>query len=112
MGGAQAGEVASALAVEQFTKERDAGASAEQQLEHIARTGNREIFEMAKSDAKQAGMGTTLIAAIVGEHDVAVGHVGDSRLYMMRNGSLQQMTHDDWVVEGCVREGRLGRGEG
>jgi serine/threonine protein phosphatase PrpC len=109
MGGAQAGEVASALAVEQFSALRDTDASAEEQLEEIARSGNKKIFEMAQSDSRQAGMGTTLIAAIVCDHDVAVGHVGDSRLYLMRDGTLQQMTHDHSLVEEFVRQGRLTR---
>jgi PPM family protein phosphatase len=109
MGGAQAGEVASELAVKAFQEHRDSDASAEEQLEEIALSGNRRIFEMAQSDSRKGGMGTTLIAAIVGDHDVAVGHVGDSRLYLLRGGTLQQMTHDHSLVEEFVRQGRLTR---
>jgi serine/threonine protein phosphatase PrpC len=109
MGGAQAGEVASAIAVHQFDEKRDAEATPEEQLEAIARSGNRKIYEMAQSDSRQAGMGTTLISAIVGEHEVAVGHVGDSRLYLLRDGTLQQLTNDHSLVEEFVRQGRLTR---
>jgi protein phosphatase len=109
MGGAQAGEVASEIAVEEFKGDRDSGGTPEEQLAAIARAGNRKIFEMAKSNARQAGMGTTLVSAIVGEHDVAVGHVGDSRLYLMRAGKLQQLTNDHSLVEEFVRQGRLTR---
>jgi PPM family protein phosphatase len=109
MGGAQAGEVASAIAVEQFDEMGDDDASPEQRLEKIAQSGNRKIFEMAQSDSRQAGMGTTLISAIVGDHEVAVGHVGDSRLYLLRDGTLQQLTNDHSLVEEFVRQGRLTR---
>jgi len=109
MGGAQAGEVASEIAVKQFEEGRDDGATPEEQLAAIAQSGNRKIYEMAQSDTRQAGMGTTLISAIVGEHEVAVGHVGDSRLYLFRDGTLQQLTNDHSLVEEFVRQGRLTR---
>lgn len=107
MGGAQAGEVASAMAIDEFVEARDSGASAEEQLRAIGVAANRKIWEMAQSDARHAGMGTTLTAVIVGEKDVAVGHVGDSRLYRQRNGTLERLTHDHSLVEEFVRQGRL-----
>jgi len=109
MGGAQAGEVASQVAVEQFGELGDADATAEEKLESIAQLGNKKIYEMAQSDSRHAGMGTTLISAIVGDHDVAVGHVSDSRLYLLRDGTLQQLTNDHSLVEEFVRQGRLTR---
>jgi protein phosphatase len=110
MGGAQAGEVASAMAVEQLGEQReDDETTAEQRLEAIAQEANRRIWEMAQSDSRHQGMGTTFIAAIVGEHDVAVGHVGDSRLYLLRQRSLEQLTNDHSLVEEFVRQGRLTR---
>ena len=109
MGGAQAGEVASAMAVKELGATRDGGGTAEEQLAAVARAANRKIWEMAQSDSRRAGMGTTFIAAIVGEHDVAVGHVGDSRLYLLRDGNLQQLTNDHSLVEEFVRQGRLTR---
>jgi serine/threonine protein phosphatase PrpC len=108
MGGAQAGEVASAMAVEEFTESRDGGGvTPEQRLESIAKTANRKIFEMAQSDSRHAGMGTTLTATMLDDGGVAVGHVGDSRLYLYRDGKLERMTRDHSLVEEFVRQGRL-----
>jgi protein phosphatase len=107
MGGAQAGEVASAMAIEEFIEARDADASAEEQLRTIGRGANRKIWELAQADSRHQGMGTTLTAVIVGDTDVAVGHVGDSRLYRQRNGTLERLTHDHSLVEEFVRQGRL-----
>jgi protein phosphatase len=107
MGGAQAGEVASAMAVDEFSADRDAAATLEQQLEAIARAANRKIWDMSQSDSRHAGMGTTLTAVMVGNREVAVGHVGDSRLYRQRNGTLERLTRDHSLVEEFVRQGRL-----
>src|SRR5438105_7950141 len=62
---------------------------------------------MAQSDTERAGMGTTLTAAMVTGRDVAVGHVGDSRLYRLRGGKLERLTEDHSLVEELVRQGRL-----
>ena len=107
MGGAQAGEVASQMAIDEFVQERDPAASAEQQLEQIAKAANRAIWDMAQSDSRHAGMGTTLTAAMVDGQHVAVGHVGDSRLYLYRDGTIERMTRDHSLVEEFVRQGKL-----
>lgn len=107
MGGAQAGEVASAMAVEEFIAQRDPDASPEEQLEQIARAANRKIWDVAQVDSRRAGMGTTLTAVIVGDREIAVGHVGDSRLYRHRKGELERLTRDHSLVEEFVRQGRL-----
>jgi PPM family protein phosphatase len=107
MGGAQAGEVASEMAISEFVSDRDGEGSAEKQLEKIALAANRKIWEMAQSDSRHAGMGTTLTAAMVDGQQVAVGHVGDSRLYLFRNGQLERMTRDHSLVEEFVRQGKL-----
>ena len=107
MGGAQAGEVASEMAIEQFVQQPDPGSSAEQRLEQIAQAANRKIWDMAQSDTKRAGMGTTLTAAMLDGQYIAVGHVGDSRLYLFRNGEIERMTRDHSLVEEFVRQGKL-----
>src|SRR4051794_811647 len=107
MGGAQAGEVASQMAIDQFQAERDTGAPPEEQLREIAQSANRKIWEMAQADSHRAGMGTTLTAAMVDGQSVAVGHVGDSRLYLYRNGNFERVTNDHSLVEEFVRQGRL-----
>ena len=107
MGGAQAGEVASAMAVEEFGNGHDDAKPPETQLADAARAANRRIWEMSQNDRQRAGMGTTLTAVMVGENDVSVGHVGDSRLYLLRDGSLERLTRDHSLVEEFVRQGKL-----
>src|SRR3954468_16998911 len=107
MGGAQAGEVASEMAIGEFVAERDSEAPAGAQLEQIAKAANRKIWDRAQSDTCHAGMGTTLTAAMVDGHSVAVGHVGDSRLYLYRDGEIERMTRDHSLVEEFVRQGKL-----
>jgi protein phosphatase len=106
MGGAQAGEVASRIAAEVFEERPDDG-SPEQQLSRVAHEANRRIFELAQEDASRSGMGTTLTAALVGDDEVAIVHVGDSRAYLMRDGELRQLTRDHSLVEELRRQGRL-----
>lgn len=109
MGGARAGEVASRIAVEAFEEERDPSASPETQLTRIVQAANRRIHDLAQEDESRAGMGTTLTAVMVGDHDVAVGHVGDSRAYRLRRGGLERLTTDHSLVEEYVRRGELTR---
>src|SRR3954468_21964973 len=107
MGGAQAGEVASEMAIEEFVQARDTEAPAERQLEQIAKGADRKIWDMAQADSRHAGMGTTLTAAMLDAQHVAVGHVGDSRLYLFRDGRLERLTRDHSMVEEFVRQGKL-----
>ncbi|MGH2984480.1 MAG: Stp1/IreP family PP2C-type Ser/Thr phosphatase, partial [Solirubrobacterales bacterium] len=107
MGGAQAGEVASRIAAGAFEQGVDEEASAEGQLEEIAQGANREIHDLAQKDSSRAGMGTTLTAALVHGDEVALGHVGDSRAYVLRDGELKRLTKDHSLVEELRRQGRL-----
>ena len=107
MGGARAGEVASRMAVEELATMDAAGSRAEERLREIARGANRRIYEMAQGDSEHAGMGTTFTAVLVSGREVAVGHVGDSRLYRLRGGQLERLTHDHSLVEELVRQGKL-----
>ena len=107
MGGARAGEVASRMAVEAFGESPDHRTEPEALLERIARNANRRIYELARSDEAYRGMGTTLTAVIVDGREIAVGHVGDSRLYRLRDGELERVTTDHSLVEEYVRAGRL-----
>ena len=106
MGGARAGEVASRMAVEAFDAPAE-DAAPEEALRTVAREANRRIYEMAQGDSEHAGMGTTLTAAMVTGREVAVGHVGDSRLYRLRDGKLKRLTEDHSLVEELMRQGRL-----
>ena len=107
MGGARAGEVASRIAVETLA-DGDAGdGEAEAQLAETAQAANRRIYELAQKDDSRAGMGTTFTAVLVDGGDVVTGHVGDSRLYRLRDEALEQLTRDHSLVEELVRRGEL-----
>ncbi|MEA2137282.1 MAG: family protein phosphatase [Solirubrobacteraceae bacterium] len=109
MGGAQAGEVASRLAIEAFERGLDdAGApSAEQLLADRVQEANARIHELSQESQDRAGMGTTITAAHVGDHDVAIAHVGDSRAYRLRGDDFQRLTEDHSLVEEMRRRGQL-----
>jgi PPM family protein phosphatase len=108
MGGAQAGEVASHLAVEVLEQGLpEGGGSIEERLRARVREANTRIMESAGADDARAGMGTTLTVAYVGEDDLTVAHVGDSRLYRLRDGSFERLTDDHSLVEELVRQGKL-----
>jgi PPM family protein phosphatase len=107
MGGAQAGEVASRIAVESFHDGLGDTTSPEDSLAVQARAANARIYELAQSNSEQAGMGTTLTAVYVGEQEVAIAHVGDSRAYCLRDSELLRLTDDHSLVDELIREGRL-----
>ena len=107
MGGARAGEVASGIVVETLEKDMPDGMPPEKGLAELTREANQRIHEKATSDAERAGMGTTLTAAYVGDGNVALAHVGDSRAYRLRDGKLQQLTNDHSLVGELVRRGKL-----
>jgi PPM family protein phosphatase len=107
MGGARAGEVASKIAVDMLADTAPADGSPESRLAEVTKEANRQIYEKAQADSDLAGMGTTLTAALVTGREVAIGHVGDSRLYRFRDGELERLTQDHSLVEEFVRQGKL-----
>ncbi len=107
MGGAQAGEVASHAAVEAVAAGLPEEGTAEDRLAAVVRRANEAIFRMSREDDSRAGMGTTLTAVHVGEQDVAIAHVGDSRAYRFRDGELSRLTEDHSLVEEMRRRGQL-----
>ena len=107
MGGAKAGEVASAVAVEAVEEARESGEPAEAQLASIVRDANRRIYELAVADESRRGMGTTLTLAKVHGDEVSLAHVGDSRAYRMRDGELTQLTRDHSLVAELERSGQI-----
>jgi len=107
MGGAQAGEVASRIAVESFQPGLPDASQPELALAALARAANSRIHELSHTNAEQAGMGTTLTAVYIGEEEVAIAHVGDSRAYCLRDGQLQRLTDDHSLVDELMRQGRL-----
>jgi serine/threonine protein phosphatase PrpC len=107
MGGAKAGEVASAMATEVFEGESDSGEPAEVQLARMLREANRRIHDLAVADESHRGMGTTLTAAKVTGDEISLAHVGDSRAYRMRDGELEQLTKDHSLVAELERSGQI-----
>jgi PPM family protein phosphatase len=107
MGGAKAGEVASATAIEVFEGEAESSEAAESQLARIVREANRRIHALAVSDESFRGMGTTLTAAKITGDQVSLGHVGDSRAYLLRNHELEQLTRDHSLVAELERSGQI-----
>ncbi len=107
MGGAQAGEVASRIAVEAFQDGLQDASAPEAALAELTRQANSRIHELSHSHAEQAGMGTTLTAVYVGERDISIAHVGDSRAYRFRDGELTRLTDDHSLVDELLRQGRL-----
>jgi PPM family protein phosphatase len=108
MGGAQAGEVASKTAADAFDIDLSQ-TPPERVLRETIADANRRIHDLARTDPSRAGMGTTLTAAIVNaeREEVALGHVGDSRAYRLRDGQLEQLTRDHSLVEEMRRKGQL-----
>lgn len=108
IGGFEAGEVASSIAVE-VLKELEPG----EPFGNAVREANRRILAAARGDGRLSGMGTTVVAARFSgsreEPEAEVAHVGDSRAYILRNGELTQMTEDHSLVAELVRSGDLTR---
>jgi PPM family protein phosphatase len=108
MGGAQAGEVASRLAVEVLEQGLPEGSgSIEERLRARVREANARINAVGQADDQRAGMGTTLTVAHVGEDELTVAHVGDSRLYRLRDSAFERLTDDHTLVDELVRQGKL-----
>ena len=108
MGGAQAGEVASSLAAASVSDglgnfDHIAAADAEKVVVGLIRDANRLVHQRATDDAAASGMGTTMTVALAaGDHTVTIGHVGDSRAYLLRDGGLEQLTDDHSLVAELV----------
>ncbi|HZB22669.1 MAG TPA: Stp1/IreP family PP2C-type Ser/Thr phosphatase, partial [Gaiellaceae bacterium] len=100
MGGAQAGEVASRLAAGALKEGEGA-------IEELIQEANRRVHRRSMEDPGASGMGTTMTVAVVEHGIVRIGHVGDSRAYLVRDGELEQLTQDHSLVGELVRTGRL-----
>jgi len=107
IGGAQAGEVASRLAATALRETGADGADPRRHVDALIQEANRRVYERQTSDASASGMGTTITAALLHDDIVWIGHVGDSRAYLIRNGKLEQLTEDHSLVAELVRSGKL-----
>ncbi len=122
MGGCQAGEVASAMAVKTilqelkgllktlFRNQRHAQQRyhyATIQLEQAILKANQAIYEASAQQTRYHGMGTTIVAALFNKRFVSIAHVGDSRLYRLRGDEFRQLTKDHTVVQDLIDAGLL-----
>jgi protein phosphatase len=107
MGGAQAGEVASRIAIETFEQGLPGSGTPEDRLAELVRDANQRIYDRSRTDRGRAGMGTTLTAAYLTDGKLAIAHVGDSRAYLLRESALTRLTQDHSLVDELVRQGKL-----
>ena len=122
MGGHNSGEVASDLVAStilDYARKMLGGAKAlvpegtagltprGRQLEFFVKSANTMIYEKGRAFPKDAGMGTTVVAALVDSKSMSVAHVGDSRLYLWRRGELTQLTEDHSLVGEQVKRGQI-----
>ena len=107
MGGAAAGEVASAMCAQAFAEIDLIRSRGEGALRDAIVVANTRIHERAATDPEAAGMGTTVTAALVENGRVALANVGDSRAYLLREGALRRLTEDHSVVAELVATGQI-----
>lgn len=113
MGGANAGNVASELAVRHISEYvirsyRDGMnmTDTEKTLKNAIVSANISLYDKAVSNAELAGMGTTAVAAFVKDGTAVIAHVGDSRIYLV-NGEIKQLTRDHSVVQSLIESGKI-----
>lgn len=121
MGGYNAGEVTSAMAItllgDELAKALDGNRTearpldgafwARTMLEREIATANSAIYEEAQNQPQYAGMGTTLVAALFHDDRLTIAHVGDSRLYRLRDGDFQQLTRDHSLLQEQLDSGMI-----
>ncbi|HEU4390214.1 MAG TPA: Stp1/IreP family PP2C-type Ser/Thr phosphatase [Blastocatellia bacterium] len=108
MGGHSAGEVASKMAVDVISRAYfENNDDVEEALTGAITEANRQIYEASLNDDNLRGMGTTCTALVLTNGTVVAAHVGDSRLYLVRNGGIYLMTEDHSAVMEMVRRGLL-----
>lgn len=118
MGGANGGNVASAMAIDILShrivdgfREGMNENSVRNLLESAIAAANTEIYDASMADPELRGMGTTVVAAIVSAGRVHIAHVGDSRAYLLADGRIEQITRDHSIVQQMVEKGQLTEAE-
>ena len=113
MGGAAAGDLASAVAIDTIRK-IDAPTTGQEMLEVLAgaiHQANDKIAELVESDLSLEGMGTTVTGAMFDGAQLGLAHIGDSRAYLLHDGHLQRLTHDHTWVQSLVDDGKISENE-
>jgi PPM family protein phosphatase len=111
MGGAQAGEVASQLAASALEADDSDVLEGTKRIDALIQEANRRIYDRASTDPTASGMGTTMTVALVEGMTVAIGHVGDSRAYLVRDEHMEQLTEDHSLVNELLKTGKLSEEE-
>ncbi|MGI5863026.1 MAG: Stp1/IreP family PP2C-type Ser/Thr phosphatase [Myxococcales bacterium] len=127
MGGHNAGEVASAMAIQTVTRivteklsvlanlaenpTPENGQAAQRLIEHAIQKACAEIFRMAQSDAAKRGMGTTFVGMFCAGQKAVIGHVGDSRAYLLRQGQAHRLTEDHTLIAAQLKAGTITKEE-
>ncbi|MEV8377402.1 protein phosphatase 2C domain-containing protein [Kribbella sp. NPDC056861] len=114
MGGAAAGEVASAAAVQVIRRLDKPGIEGPDMMEALAgavHRANERLSELVEEDPEREGMGSTVTALLFDGQQLGLAHLGDSRAYRMRDGLLYQLSHDHTFVQSLVDEGRISKEE-
>jgi serine/threonine protein phosphatase PrpC len=113
MGGAAAGDLASAVAVDTLMRvdESATGAAMLDVMSGAVDEANDRIADLIADDVSLDGMGTTVTAALFDGADLGLVHIGDSRAYLFRGGQLRRLTHDHSWVQSLVDEGRISEAE-
>lgn len=113
MGGHQAGDVASKMAVEKIMEQLSAlppGLSPEDERESLMQallTANRAIYQYAQEHPECAGMGTTVVASLLHESRGVTAHIGDSRIYLIGQEGIRQHTEDHTLVQELIKSGQI-----
>ena len=107
MGGAQAGEVASKLAAAALEDTDPGRITGPERVASLIQEANRRVHERSSIDPATSGMGTTMTVALVEDGGVVIGHVGDSRAYLVRDRQIEQITEDHSLVNELLKTGRL-----
>jgi serine/threonine protein phosphatase PrpC len=113
MGGAAAGDLASAVAIDTIRKV-EAPTDGRQMLDvlaHAIHDANDKIAEFIESDVSLEGMGTTVTGAMFDGVELGLAHIGDSRAYLFRDSRLQRLTHDHTWVQSLVDDGKISETE-
>jgi len=113
MGGAAAGDLASAVAVDTLMRvdESATGAAMLDVMSGAVEEANDRLADLIADDVSLDGMGTTVTAALFDGTDLGLVHIGDSRAYLLRGGQLRRLTHDHSWVQSLVDEGRISEAE-
>ncbi len=113
MGGAAAGDLASAVAVDTLMRvdESTQGPAMLEVMSNAVEDANDRIADLIADDVSLDGMGTTVTAAMFDGAELGLVHIGDSRAYLLRDGALRRLTHDHSWVQSLVDEGRISEAE-